>query len=92
MSDQDVQLGLQIAWKANNSYIIFIMQLGFCLLEAGSIKYNNDYLQILLKNMINTCISGIVFWMVGYGLVFGKSQSGIIGSDKFFLTTEDEPY
>ena len=51
--------------------IVFFMQTGFALLEAGSIRMkNNDY--ILLKNLMDACVCGMVWWATGYGFAFGK--------------------
>ena len=66
--------------------IVFFMQTGFALLEAGSIRMkNNDY--ILLKNLMDACVCGMVWWATGYGFAFGKlSEQGLIGTSKFFCS------
>ena len=66
--------------------IVFFMQTGFALLESGSIRAkNNDY--ILLKNIMDACVVGMVWWATGYGFAYGQlNDSGLIGTTKFFCT------
>lgn len=56
--------------------IIFFMQAGFALLESGSVRHKN-YQNILLKNIMDACVGGIVFWMWGYSLAFGRTDQSI---------------
>lgn len=57
------------------------MQVGFALLEVGSIRQKNTS-NILLKNVLDTMIGATVFYMVGFGL-FEDQQGGVIGFYKF---------
>ena len=59
------------------------MQTGFSLLESGSVRHKN-YQNILLKNTIDFCACGIVWWGWGYGLARGDVNGGFIGSKNFF--------
>lgn len=54
---------------------IFMMQLGFALLENGSVRTKNSK-NILIKNMFDACASSIAFWLVGFGLAFGHREMG----------------
>ena len=54
------------------------MQAGFSLCEAGFTRAKNTG-NILMKNLMDFCIGTPAFWLVGFGLMFGKG-SGIIGS------------
>ena len=58
--------------------LVFFMQAGFSLCEAGFIRAKNTG-NILMKNLMDFCIGTPAFWLVGFGLMFGKG-SGIIGS------------
>jgi len=62
--------------------LVFFMQAGFSLLEAGTVRFKN-YQNILLKNIMDACIGGMVWWMWGYGLAYGEGN-GFIG-EKFFF-------
>eukprot|EP00057_Strongylocentrotus_purpuratus_P030534 XP_781954.1 PREDICTED: putative ammonium transporter 1 isoform X1 [Strongylocentrotus purpuratus] len=66
------------------SCIIFLMQLGFAFLEAGSVRSKNTT-NILLKNMLDVCIGAVAYWGVGYAFAFGKSSNPFIGYRNFFF-------
>ena len=55
--------------------------MGFAMLEAGAVRTKNSS-NILLKNMLDTYIGAIVYYLIGYGLA-NDAQGGIIGSGKF---------
>lgn len=71
--------------------LVFFMQSGFALLESGTVRHKN-YQNILLKNCMDACIGGLVWWAWGYGFALGlpaevaedKDAFGFIGSKYFF--------
>lgn len=70
------------------------MQSGFALLESGSVRFKN-YQNILLKNCLDACLGGMVWWAFGFAFAFGlQGDNKFIGS-KYFLGTnlenEDAP-
>lgn len=65
-------------WVLFGTALVFFMQAGFSLCEAGFTRAKNTG-NILMKNLMDFCIGTPVFWLVGFGLMFGKG-SGIIGS------------
>nr|XP_054761819.1 putative ammonium transporter 1 [Lytechinus pictus] len=66
------------------SCIIFLMQLGFAFLEAGSVRAKNTT-NILLKNMLDVCIGAVAYWSVGYAFAFGEESNPFIGYRNFFF-------
>jgi Amt family ammonium transporter len=73
----DLQVAVNFGWLLTCSYLVFIMQLGFALLEAGSVRAMNTK-NILMQNILDTCISIIAFWVVGWG-IFSGHLNGFIG-------------
>lgn len=74
-------------WTLNATYLIFYMQAGFCMLEAGVVRAKNAK-SIIVKNIIDTSIGTLLFWAIGFGFAFGTSEdnnNGFIGSGNFFL-------
>ena len=65
-------------WVLFGTALVFFMQAGFSLCEAGFTRAKNTG-NILMKNLMDFCIGTPAFWLVGFGLMFGKG-SGIIGS------------
>lgn len=69
--------------------IVFFMQAGFALLEAGSVRDINTT-NILLKNFLDACIGAISYWFIGWALAYGRASpddegNPFIGTGQFFL-------
>ena len=65
-------------WVLIGAALVFFMQAGFSMCEAGFTRAKNTG-NILMKNLMDFCIGTPAFWLVGFGLMFG-SGSGLIGS------------
>ncbi|MEM1167628.1 MAG: ammonium transporter [Cyanobacteria bacterium P01_H01_bin.35] len=57
-------------WLLLAGALVFFMNAGFALLEAGLCRSNNS-INVLAKNLIVFCVAAIAFWMFGFGLMFG---------------------
>lgn len=66
------------------------MQPGFTCFESGLVRSKNN-INVALKNVADFCISGVCFWLIGYGLMYGASQSGLFGTEQFALNSYDDP-
>lgn len=64
-------------WVLLGAAMVFFMQAGFSMCEAGFTRAKNTG-NILMKNLMDFCIGTPVFWLVGFGLMFGAGNS-IIG-------------
>ncbi|MBB5173672.1 ammonium transporter [Texcoconibacillus texcoconensis] len=64
--------------------LVILMQGGFILLEAGSTRMKNAG-HIAGKTIFTLGIASLVFWAVGYGLIYGESAGGFIGTSDFFF-------
>jgi Amt family ammonium transporter len=51
--------------------MIFLMQAGFALVENGSVRNKNSS-NILIKNMFDACFGALAFWLIGFGVAFGR--------------------
>jgi Amt family ammonium transporter len=65
-------------WILVAAGLVFMMQLGFCLLEVGFVRAKNS-INVAIKNVMDFCIAGFLFWLFGYALMFGPSLGGLIG-------------
>ncbi len=77
-------------WLFTCSFLVMLMQGGFCLLESGFVRAKNS-INVAIKNLVDFCISSLAFWGIGYGLMFGASQYGLIGGSHFALTAKSDP-
>ena len=75
-------------WILIASFLVFSMHAGFAMVEAGFTRAKNT-VNILMKNFMNVSVGLLLFFLVGYGLMFGKSVGGFIGADGFILNLID---
>jgi len=69
-ADATQEKNLDILWLLFGAYLVFFMQCGFALLEAGSVRAKNTK-NILLKNVLDACLGGIIWWTIGYPIALG---------------------
>ena len=84
-ADNVTQLNLNTVWILLSAVLVFFMQAGFALIESGMSRAKNA-VNVMMKNYMDVCLGSILFWMVGYGLMFGVNPSGLFGSSHFALT------
>ena len=82
---ETVQLNLNLVWMVITGALVFVMQAGFAMVELGFARAKNS-INIIMKNFLDFCISAIVFLFVGFGLMFGTSWGGWIGTDSFWIS------
>ena len=61
-------------WVLIGAALVFFMQAGFSMCEAGFTRAKNTG-NILMKNLMDFCIGTPCFWLVGFGLMFGSSSA-----------------
>ena len=62
--------------------MVFLMQLGFMCLESGLCQTKNS-INVAVKNLTDFMIATFVFWLIGFGIMFGNSISSFIGCSDF---------
>ncbi len=78
--------GLNTFWVLIAASLVFFMQAGFALVDAGLPRSKNTT-NILFKNLMDFAIGTLGFWLIGYGIMFGEG-SGFFGSFEFFSKTD----
>ncbi len=73
-----VQNNLDYTWILLAGFLVFFMQAGFAMLEGGMIR-ETGVVNSLAENFMDACVTGIVFFIVGYGIAFGAydAEAGI---------------
>ena len=79
-----VQDNLNYVWTIIAACLVFFMQAGFALVETGFTRAKNA-VNIIMKNVMDVSAGGLAFFLVGFGLMFGSSAGGWIGTDGFLL-------
>lgn len=73
---------INTAWVVTASALVFFMQAGFALLESGMSRAKNA-VNVMMKNFMDGAVGSLVFWLVGFGLMFGSNLTGWIGQSHF---------
>ncbi len=87
----DVKSFIDTLWVIDCAILVFIMQAGFMCVESGLSRHKNS-INVALKNAADFGVSVVVFWLFGFGLMFGKSFNGLFGTDLFMFATDISQY
>lgn len=82
----DYAFSLNTVWVLIASALVFFMQAGFALVEAGFTRSKNTT-NILFKNLMDFVIGTIAFWVIGFGIMFGSKNGFWGGFDLFSQNT-----
>jgi ammonium transporter, Amt family len=74
---------INTAWTLIAAFLVFGMQVGFVMLEAGFAR-SREAINILVEGIVDTCICGVTFWAWGFAFMF-EPGNGFIGTTGFFL-------
>lgn len=86
-----VQTNLDFVWTLVAAVLVFLMQAGFALVETGFTRSKNA-VNIIMKNFMDVSAGVLVFFVLGFGLMFGTSATGWFGTDGFFLAGIEDPW
>lgn len=76
----EISSSIDTVWVLVASILVFVMQMGFAMVEAGFTRAKNTA-NILMKNLLDFCFGTILFWLLGFKLMFGGDLlGGFIGN------------
>jgi len=78
-------------WLLLCTALVLLMQAGFICLESGLVRAKNS-VSVAIKNVVDFCLASLVFWAVGFGLMFGASWSGFVGTSGFLFGEVTQPW
>lgn len=82
-----LQIGIDNMWLLIAGFLVMFMQAGFALVEAGFTRSKNTA-NILMKNLMDYAIGSILYWTIGFTLMYGDSISGLIGIPDLFYASD----
>jgi Amt family ammonium transporter len=81
---EELQTNINIVWTCIAAFLVFFMQAGFAMVEAGFTRAKNA-VNILMKNLMDFSVGSLAFFLIGFGLMFGKTN-GLFGTTLFGLS------
>ncbi len=82
-----VQTNANIIWTIIAAALVFWMQAGFAMVETGFTRAKNAG-NIMMKNLMDASMGAIIYWMLGFGLMFGATN-GLFGTSQFMLSPDN---
>ncbi|MFW5694192.1 MAG: ammonium transporter [Alkalispirochaeta sp.] len=80
----EVEAAFDMIWLTVAGALVFFMQAGFAMVETGLTRAKNAG-NIIMKNLMDFSVGALAYFAIGWGLMYGASVGGFIGSDQFFL-------
>jgi Amt family ammonium transporter len=87
LTGNDVVNPVNTAWTLVAAFLVFGMQVGFTMLEAGFCR-SRETVNVLMECIVDTCLCGLLFYAIGFAFMFSHGN-GLIGYNWFFL--QDAP-
>lgn len=88
-SMEAVQSSVDMMWMMIGAILVFFMHAGFAMVEVGFTRSKNT-VNILMKNLLTLSIGAILYFIVGFALMFGPSAFGLIGTEGFALLGRED--
>jgi Amt family ammonium transporter len=90
LKGNDIVNPVNTAWTLIAAFLVFGMQVGFTMLEAGFCR-SRETVNVLVECVVDTCLCGILFYAVGFAFMFAHGN-GFIGYHWFFLQNAPATY
>lgn len=80
---ENYSLAIDTIWVLLGTALVFFMQAGFAMVETGFTRAKNAG-NIIMKNLMDFTVGSLIFYILGFSLMFGDSISGFIGIPQLF--------
>ena len=77
-------ISIDLVWMLMAAFLVFLMQGGFAMLEAGFARAKNVG-NIIMKNLVDFSFGALAYWAIGFGIMFGAGNL-LFGTSGFFLS------
>jgi len=88
LSTEEISDALDAIWLVLAAALVFFMQAGFAMVEIGLTRAKNAG-NIIMKNLLDFSVGAIMYWAIGWALMYGESKGGFIGTSQFFVKAGD---
>jgi ammonium transporter, Amt family len=80
-------------WTCLAAFLVFFMQAGFAMVEAGFTRAKNAC-NIIMKNVMDFSTGSILFWLIGFGIMFGSTAKtgGFLGTTNFLYDAGENSF
>src|SRR6266581_2131877 len=90
LKGNDIVNPLNTVWTLVAAFLVFAMQVGFTMLEAGFCR-SRETVNVLMECIVDTCLCGLLFFAFGFAFMFSHGN-GFIGYHWFFLQSVPATY
>jgi Amt family ammonium transporter len=90
LKGNDIVNPINTAWTLVAAFLVFGMQVGFTMLEAGFCR-SRETVNVLMECIVDTCLCGLLFYAWGFAFMFSHGN-GLIGLNWFFLNGAPATY
>jgi Amt family ammonium transporter len=84
----ELAISINNVWVLMAAILVMFMQPGFAMLEAGFTRKKNTA-NIMMKNLMDFSIGAIIYWIIGYSLMYGETLWGFIGKPDLMFFNSD---
>ena len=92
---EQIVVQIDTIWLFIGAFLVFFMQAGFALVESGFTRAKNAA-NLILKNFMDFSAGALLYFAIGFAIMYGASAGGFIGTSNFFLSelaiSTDSPY
>src|SRR5690606_2009602 len=86
---ESLQASINLVWVMLGTFLVFFMHAGFTLVETGFTRAKNS-INIIMKNFLTMTLGSLMYFFIGFGIMFGDSQNGLFGKNGFMLTGRED--
>ena len=72
---EELSMSINNIWVLVATFLVMFMQPGFAMVEAGFTRQKNAA-NIITKNLVDFSVGAILFWVIGYTIMYGESIGG----------------
>lgn len=89
ITTEQLAVSLNTVWVLLAGFLVFLMHAGFTCVEVGFTQAKNS-VNIIMKNIMTISIGVLMYYLIGFGLMFGLDSNGFVGTSGFLLTSPDQ--